>query len=430
MGRIQSVKNRLLKSELFKDSFWALSGNVVGRGLALLASIFVARYLGKDMFGMYALIRTTLLSVAVFSTFGLGYTATKFIAEYSKKSPTKIKSIIDDITQITLITGGIFAVLIFVFSKQLAGYLDSGDLYESIRYLAAIIVFNSIATSQSGILSGFKKFKQLAKINIINGLITFLLSVGLTYYYSLNGALIALLISQAYNCIQNWVEVRKSIKDIGLQHSKSSIRKELLLFSAPVALQEMIYSISIWVFPILLIKFSNIGEVGLYNAAAQWSAVILFIPFGLRTLFFSYLSVVNDNIAQQRILLQRMVLINFGTTFISFMIIFLFTGLIVGAYGSSFVSLGVVLNISIFTSIITSISGCFHNFLLSSNNPWITFFHRLGEYVLTAMIAVLIMKHFNNDSGAKNLAIASLCSQLIILLLLLFQVKRIFKKTN
>lgn len=405
---MKEIANQLIKrlkgSELFKDSFWALSGNVMGKGLALLASILVARFLGKDLFGMYGLIRTLLLSVAVFSTFGLGYTGTKFIAEYLKTAPEKIRSVISNIMQITLSTGILFAILLFLFSKPIAAYLDAADLYEAIRYLAIIVIFNSITTTQIGILAGFKRFKATAKINFINGIITFLLSVILTYFYSLNGALIALLISQIFNCLQNYLEVRKCVHTEYKQNVKVSLKKVLVSFSLPIAMQEMFYSMLQWVMPILLIKFSNYGEVGLYNAAAQWSSVILFIPGTLRNVTLSHFSSRVDNKTQQYLLLKRMLLLNFLATFIPFCIVWIFSGLIVTAYGVSFESLKAILNVSVFGTIFTCISGVYLQYFIALNKVWFTFWVKLVSIVSTIGLFVLIINYYNDGQTALRLA--------------------------
>ena len=46
---IKEVKNKVLSSQLFKDSFWAVFGNGFGNAMLLLAGILIARLLGKDI---------------------------------------------------------------------------------------------------------------------------------------------------------------------------------------------------------------------------------------------------------------------------------------------------------------------------------------------------------------------------------------------
>ena len=57
---ITNLKRRLLNSKLFKDSTWALLGSVLGKGLSLVAGIAVARFLGKEIYGEYGMIKNTL----------------------------------------------------------------------------------------------------------------------------------------------------------------------------------------------------------------------------------------------------------------------------------------------------------------------------------------------------------------------------------
>lgn len=79
---ISDFKDRLLNSKLFKDSFWAVFGNGIGNALLLLSGILIARFLGKDLYGEYGVVKTTMFYVASFATFGLGFTSTKYIAQY------------------------------------------------------------------------------------------------------------------------------------------------------------------------------------------------------------------------------------------------------------------------------------------------------------------------------------------------------------
>lgn len=387
--RLLTIKTRLSQSALFKDSFWALMGSFMGRGLALLASIIIARLLGKDLFGVYGFVRTILLSIGVFSTFGLGYSATKFIAEYMRSNPEWIKSVISDFNKVTLTTSCFFAVNMFLFSEEIAKQIGAPDQHTAIRYLSIIVIFNSITTTQTGILAGFKKFKQLTRIQTINGIITFLSGVILTYFYSLNGALIALLISQMFNCVQNYIEVRKSINLLGVNHQKVTFIRKLTTFSLPITLHEMVSSLTQWAYPILIVKFSNIGELGLYSAASQWSAVILFIPGTLQNVIFSHLSSTNDNLKTQTQILKRMTAVNFVATFIPFLIILLFSKFITGLYGESFYGMETIMNILIFTTIFTCMTSVMKNYFVSTDRAWFTLIIFISSNLLIILLFVI-----------------------------------------
>ena len=72
---------------LARGGFWLLCGTVVSKALWLLASILVARMLGKETFGEFGIIRSTVEMFGVFAGFGLGLTATKYIAEFRRTDP-------------------------------------------------------------------------------------------------------------------------------------------------------------------------------------------------------------------------------------------------------------------------------------------------------------------------------------------------------
>jgi len=57
--------------------FWSMAGAVISRGLMLVASIFVARMLGKTGFGELGMIQSTVGMFGVFAGFGLGLNCNK-----------------------------------------------------------------------------------------------------------------------------------------------------------------------------------------------------------------------------------------------------------------------------------------------------------------------------------------------------------------
>ena len=113
---ISKLKQKVIHSKFIQDSSWAIFGNGFGYALLLLAGIIIARLLGKDLYGEYGFIKTTMFQFAAFSTLGLGYTSTKFVAEYRAKDPTKIRGIIASSINITIIVSCIIALALFIFA--------------------------------------------------------------------------------------------------------------------------------------------------------------------------------------------------------------------------------------------------------------------------------------------------------------------------
>lgn len=364
------IIKRIISSSLFRDSFWTLLGNALGKGLTVLGGIIIAKLLGKDIFGEYGLLRNTLLLIAIFSTMGLGYTSTIHVAKYKQTNETLLFSLISSILKITLAFSSLIAVLVFIFSSHIANYLEDTSLTIGIKCLSVIIVFNALTTSQIGVLAGFKLFKETAYTNILSGICNFILSVSLTYIYGFNGALLALLLSQIFNCALNHLILRRQLSALN-KYGKAPLNS-ILRQSLPIALQEMSVSATHWLGSIILLKLTDYGEVGLYSAASQWAAVILFIPIALRNVVLSHLSS-NQSMKQHNRILYSMISIYALSTFIPATIVVLLSNYITSFYGESFVGLPPVLAACCYATVFNSIYNVFSSEFMSRNRNWLMY---------------------------------------------------------
>ncbi len=406
------------------DSFWALVGSAMGKGLSLIAGIVIARFLGSELYGEYGTIKNTLLMIAVFSSLGLGYSATKFIAE--SKALNDTKRIIDThriATFITYFVSGVIALLLVFGAKQVAEWLEAPHLSNSLRLSAVAIIFNAINTTQTGELSGFGAYKELAKNNTIAGVFTFLSSVILTYLYGFDGAIIALIISLIFNAILNKVTIRKCIKYNGkYEKVNRSYAKEIVKYSIPIALQESLYSITHWANLLILVKFANYIEIGVSSAANQWMAVVLFIPGALRNVALTHLSASNQDKERNRNVLRKLLIINFISTFVPFLIIWVLSGWVANMYGESFSGLQPVLNVCVFTAVVNSLTNVLTQEFMAHGHNWFLFYSRLVRDIGTLTTLYFALLHFGH--GALTSAIVTLVWQMGYLGCLLFKVRK------
>ncbi len=424
LSKIKSFQNRLIQ-----DSFWALLGNVMSKGLALLAGILVARFLGKDLYGELGIVRNTILSFAIFSTFGLGYTATKYIAKYRESNSQKLYLTVYYSRLVTLGVSGVLGAILFIGAEYFATHvLLASHLSTIVRVLAILIVINALITLQIGILSGLGRFKEMAKINSIIGIFTFIVSVILTYFFSLNGAILGLLLTQILNFILNtrlvnrYVLKNKVVKDL-------DYFKEVMYFTIPVALQEAVFSLAYWLSTVLLVKYSSYGELGLYTATLQWNSIILFIPGILRNVVLSHLSTSEDNAQNHSELMKQTLKINFFATLVPALVVFLLSGFITSFYGSSFVELKLLLHTSVLITIFASISNVYAQAYMSKGMNWeMLIFRLLRDMGVLGLFMIFI---YNNRSESKYLIMSYLILNIVFAFLMViyyrFRTNRMYK---
>lgn len=377
MNKIKRLSNKFFSIKILNDSFWSLSGNVLAKGLALASGILVARLLGKDVFGEYGILKNTIVTIAIFSTFGLGYTSTKFISEIKNYKPELLPLLLKYFKGITLTISGITALVVFFISDILANKLfNAPQISSSLRIISVLIIASALISTQLGILSGFGTFKRIARIDAIVGIISFLSTIVLTYFLGLNGALGALFFTQVLNYFLNQRLINKIISGQNNQDNLKPDKKlfnEILKFSLPIALQEAVYSISQWTMNILLIRFATLGDLGMFTAAMQWNSIILFIPGVLRSVILSHLSEANNDEAKHKKIMKITLSINFFVVIVCVLVVLLLSNSISGLYGHTFNGLNQMINIAVFSTIFTSLSNVYAQAYMSKGLNWTMF---------------------------------------------------------
>ncbi len=420
--------DKIKESKVAQDSFWAVFGNGLGMALLLLAGIIIARFLGKDVYGEYGVVKTNMFYLAGFSTFGLGLTSTRFIARYLKVDKTQIIGIINTSTKITFVFSSFVAVALVIFSNRLALYLGEPNMATPFRVLSIIIVIKALCTTSNGILGGLGEYKSIARSAIISGATMLLLSVPLTYYYGLCGSLLSLTVSQLVNTGINYIIIQHKKKVFPLYHKAFSSR-ELISFSFPIAMQEISYAICNWIGILALTKYSTLGEVGIYSATAQWNAIIMFLPSLLSNVVLSHLSGTIEK-SSHASKIRRLLTVYLICTLIPFIIVYCLSPIISSFYGSQFIGMNDVLRMLTFVAIPLCCSDVFKSELLASGHPWLLFSIRFCKDILFMSMVVFSLRTFTSCGGALLYAINSLIISFLFLLSLFISYRIVSQRTK
>lgn len=373
----------------------------------LLSGILIARFLGKDLYGEYGIVKSTMYLMALFATFALGDTSTKLIAEYIQKDRAKIYGIVKSAYRIVLAFSCFMCLLLVAGAEELAAYVKVPEMSVAFRFLGIIIIFRAINTVGSGILGGFKDYRRIGINSIVSGLAMLSLSIPLTYTFSLDGALVSLLVSQILFSVLNTIFVRKKLKGYTVDANYSTkYDKRLIFFSLPLALNEFIYSFSSWGISLLITRYSSVGELGIYSACNQWFSIILFIPGLLGNVILSYLSTTaGNNTKLHRHILYRMLLVNFVCTFIPMIVVLLFSNVITNFYGPTFATMKPVLLVTILSTVFACMSRVFSSNLTSEGRNWRSFVIRSSTNFLTLVAIYVVMRLTCGSHAAFNSAL-------------------------
>jgi O-antigen/teichoic acid export membrane protein len=286
-GPLKAVLARIEASDigyrLAKGTFWSLAGTVLSRGLSLLASIVVARTLGRAGYGALGIIYSTIGLFEIFACFGLGLTATKYVAEYRGSNPQKAGRIVGLGWVVSAVTGGLSAGVLFVFSPWLAVHtLAAPHLSGSLRIAALVIFISALNAAQSGFLSGCEAFKAIAVRNLIAGILHFPLMIAGVLLAGLHGAVWAIVASNAVRWLICHLAVRVEAHRFNIPLTLSGCLQELPLlwrFSLPAVLSSMMVGPVNWICSAMLVNQPDgYAQMGLVSVGTQWRNLVVFLP--------------------------------------------------------------------------------------------------------------------------------------------------------
>lgn len=266
----QNLKSDLGK-RISKGVFWTFFSTIIFRGLIFFTSIVVARLLKREGFGELGIIRSTIDMFVAFAGFGLGLTTTKFVAQFKHTNKEKTGRIIHLSSVLSWIFGGIVGTGLFFFADYLASKsLHASYLANDLRIGAFALLFYSVNGAQNGTLSGFEAFKNIARMNVVTGIINFFLSVGLVYYMGVRGAVLGLAMNAFIIFIFGAIECRKVAKAHHININEKGCWEEykvLTGFSLPAVLSNSMVIPVTWLCNAILVKQpGGFKDLGIYNA--------------------------------------------------------------------------------------------------------------------------------------------------------------------
>jgi O-antigen/teichoic acid export membrane protein len=272
-----------LGRRLAVGAFWTLVGTVLSRGLNMAAMIIVARILREERFGQLGIIQSSVLMFQTLAGFGLGWAATKYVAEFHRRDPARAGRIIALCSFSSIFTGLTVALLFFAAAPWLATHaLNAPHLLHPLRISSLILFAATLAGTQSGILSGFEAFKSIARIGAIGGIVGVPFIVLGALYLGLDGAVWGIFAVQIFNFILYHRCMASLARSAGIPISWSRSweeRRILRDFSLPAILGGSIYQFGSWFCSAMLVnRPGGYVEMGYFNAANQWFSALLFLP--------------------------------------------------------------------------------------------------------------------------------------------------------
>jgi len=181
------LKDKYLEhKETIHNLFWRTIQLVSKQGIIFVIFFLCAKLLVPYEFGIYNYALAVILFLVMFGDFGISTATSKYVAEYNIKDKEKLKSVLFSSGTIILSISVLVTIL-----TLLIGPIYLKEKYIYILYLLPLVFLAPMTSLYDGIYRGLKKFKQLAIISSIIGIISIVFVYFLIKQYGLMGALIS-----------------------------------------------------------------------------------------------------------------------------------------------------------------------------------------------------------------------------------------------
>lgn len=418
--QILAFKTKLLASDvgnrIATGAFWSFAGTAVAKFFVLVASIICAHILTKQEYGEFGMVRSTINMFVVFGTAGLGLTATKYISEFRDNKKDRIASIYILTNGFAIVTGLIVTSLVLLFAPYLAKEtLKVPELEPSIRIGAILLFVTIINGAQNGVLSGYERFKTIARNNLIGSVVESICMLVGAYYWRVFGAVLGYGISFVIIYIVNYYSIRRLFKEDKIQVALSKFNKEdfrlLYKFSLPAALCSILVTPTIWGVKTILTNKSGFEELAVFEVGDQWRTIILFIPTAVSQVVLPVLSsIISEESSKFWKVLKTNLYLNAGVALVMAIFISLFSPVIMKLYGKAFISDYGVLIILAISTVFSSMANVVGLAISSRSKMWTGF---VFNTIWAIMLIVFTLIFINMGLGAKGLALSFTLSYVV-----------------
>lgn len=390
-----------LRGRFARGAVWSLFGAVISQGSNLAASVITARLLGREQFGEYGMILSTVGMLGLFAGLGLGVTATKYVAEFRSRDPERAGRIIALGWAVAIVSGGLLALALLAYAPVLAAKtLNAPALADELRIASVLLFFTALNGAQTGALAGFEAFRAIARINLVRGLMAFPVTVAAVLLWRLPGAIWALAVTAAVTFLLSQVSLRRQCTALGIRPKFSSGWAEarvLWTFSLPVVMTGALAGPAMWAANTMLVNQPHgYAEMALFSAASQWKSAILFAPLVLAQFALPILSNLNgekDLPRYEKTLRWHLILTAAVSTAVAVPVA-LAAPYIMSLYGHNFQEGWLVLVLSAATAVIACLNGVVGTAILSAGSVWVNAaFNAMWAAVLLAGCYWLIPTH-------------------------------------
>lgn len=275
--------------KLIKTTFFSGIITFIRIASGFVASKVIAIYTGPSGVALIGAFSNFMTIVLTFANGAINTGVVKYTAEYDANED-KLKTLFSTSFKISLYCSSFVGVILLLFASFFSDWIFVTHLYSNpIRVLGLTIILYSLNSLLISILNGKKQIKDYTIVNTIGSIIGLLVTLLLVYFFKLEGALYALVLSQSIIFFVTLFFVTKSdwfSLDYFKQNLDNEILKKLSHYSLMAVVSALLVPISQIMLRNMLIDTNGMQSAGVWQGMMRVSDGYLMIMTTALTTYY------------------------------------------------------------------------------------------------------------------------------------------------
>ena len=393
----------------------AFTGKVSGTGLKYFTQIIIARFLGTDIFGIYALGMVVYEVARLFSSMGLHIGSVRYVSiHHGAGDVQRLKGVLLQVILLPFLGGAVLGAAIFLASEYLAqDIFGKPELTFVLRIFAISLPFWASTVVAARATTGFQTTKYLVYIreylqpfaNLM--LVIFLCLIGQRLFgvtlawvlsFLLAFAAVLYLIKRVFPPL-----LQKNIKPVFES-------RQLLKFSLPLAFGDILLFLLLRIDILMVGYFRPSLEVGVYRAVSQTALLLLIFLTSFNNIFAPMIADIFNKGDQEKMrqLFKTVTRWSFSLTLPLFLVVAIGAKNILHIFGSDFTVGWLPLIILASGQLVNAGSGGVSLMLVMSGHQYRKLFGDFAIVIINLMLNIILIPRwgFLGAAVATGISIA------------------------
>jgi O-antigen/teichoic acid export membrane protein len=422
MAAILGLRERVI--ERFSSAvLWNAVGSVATQGAAFVGNLLVARLIGREAYGGYAIVTSTMLMITGIAQLAMGFTATKFVAEFCITNPARASRVLGLCQLVATFTAVVAAIVLLGAAGPLATrVLKVPVLGLQLTISAGYVLFAVMTGALQGALGGLEAFRLLAAISLVHAAAHVLLCWVGARIFGATGGVAALVLSAGVRWgLGTWALIaacRRRGLTINSRHALQE-RRVLIDFAIPAALSGFLSLPALWACNAILVsRGGSLTQMAYFGAAMNLKTLVLFLPTLVDGAGTALLNSERGlgNIEGYRRVFRLNLAVTTSIVGLLTLAIMLLAGWLMSLFGPSFAAGAGILRVLALAAAVQALSSTFYQLIQTQGRMW---FSLLGVCLPRDSAMVALAFPLASHYGAVGLGIAQLLAWLLALVVVL-----------